>query len=270
MDMVTSNRFSGKVMVITGAAGGIGKHVALRAAKEGAKLVLADRKVEESKQTLEELLQITPDVVFLTMDLQYSENAKKLIDTAATRFGALDILVNNVGILGTPAPVGEMEESMFRDVVNNNLMVPFLCSHFAIPVMRDFAKGGAIVNVASVAGILGFNSHCAYVTTKHAVVGLTRSMAMDCPKFGIRVNAVLPGGISDTPMEKDVARYLDTFAARGIDPMTSDFMSGKNYGPIKRLATPEEVTSVILFLASDETSYMNGAMVTVDGGSTAF
>ena len=122
MSKIIDGRFSDKVMIITGAAGGIGKAVALRAAKEGAKLVLADRKEEMSKETLKEIREITSNVEFLICDLREGENCKKVIDTAIKKFGGLDILINNDGITGTPAPVHEMSEEMFRNVLDCNIM----------------------------------------------------------------------------------------------------------------------------------------------------
>ena len=163
MSKIINGRFSDKVMIITGAAGGIGKAVALRAAKEGAKLVLADRKEEMSKETLKEIREITSNVEFLICDLREGENCKKVIDTAIKKFGGLDILINNAGITGTPAPVHEMSEEMFRNVLDCNIMIAFHCSHYGIQEMIKQNKGGAIVNVSSVAGLTGFPGHSAYV-----------------------------------------------------------------------------------------------------------
>lgn len=269
---VMKDRFKDKVMVVTGAAGGIGKAIALRAAKEGAKLVLADKKEEMSKETLSEIKEITPNVEFLIVDLREAENCKKVIDTAIEKFGGLDILINNAGVTGTPAPVHEMSEEMFRYVLDCNVMSAFHCSHFGINEMIKLGKGGAVVNISSVAGLTGFPGHSAYVTSKHALNGLTRNMALDYAKNGIRVNAVNPG-TTDTPMYHEALDFLKKkreMAAKTNTESTSGIVSGKTVSPQNRVASAEEVGDVALFLVSNEASNVTGIFMPVDGGFTAF
>ncbi|MGG5460457.1 SDR family NAD(P)-dependent oxidoreductase [Clostridium sp. B9] len=272
MGEIINGRFMDKVMVVTGAAGGIGKAVALRAAKEGAKLVLADRKEEMSKETLEEIKEITPNVEFLICDLREGENCKKVIDTAINKFGRLDILINNAGITGTPAPVHEMSEEMFRNVLDCNIMTAFHCSHYGIKEMIKQNKGGAVVNVSSVAGLTGFPGHSAYVTSKHGLNGLTRNMALDYAKYGIRVNAVNPG-TTDTPMYHEALEFLrkkrEAAEKAGVK-IEGGIVSGKVTSPQNRVAKAEEVSNAILFLASNEASNITGIFMPVDGGFTAF
>lgn len=272
MEKIIKDRFKNKVMVVTGAAGGIGKAIALRAAKEGASLVLADIKEEMSKETLSEIKEITPNVEFLILDLKTGENCKKVIDTAVTKFGGVDILINNAGVTGIPAPVHEMSEEMFRHVLDCNIMTAFHCSHYGIQAMINQNKGGAVVNISSVAGLTGFPGHSAYVTSKHGLNGLTRNMALDYAKYGIRVNAVNPG-TTDTPMYHEALDFLmkkrAAAAAAGVKT-EGGIVSGKTTSPQNRVATAEEVGNVALFLASEEASNVTGIFTPVDGGFTAY
>ncbi|WP_195988117.1 SDR family oxidoreductase [Clostridium sp. D53t1_180928_C8] len=272
MMSIIENRFKDLVMIVTGAAGGIGKAIALRAAKEGAKLVLADMKEEMSKETLSEIREITPNVEFLILDLSVAENCKKVVDTAVEKFGGVDILINNAGITGIPAPVHQMPEEMFRRVFDCNVMTVFHMSQNFIGQMLKDNKGGAVVNVSSVAGLTGFPGHSAYVTSKHALNGLTRNMALDYAKNGIRVNAVNPG-TTDTPMYHEALEFLKSkreAAAKAGIKQESGIVSGKTVSPQNRVAKAEEVADVCLFLASKEASNVTGIFMPVDGGFTAF
>lgn len=272
MSDIIEGRFKDKVLVITGAAGGIGKAIAVRAAKEGGKLVLADRKEEMSKETLREIKAITSDVEFVIVDLKTAENCKKVIDAAIERFGTLDILINNAGVTGTPAPVHEMSEEMFRNVFDCNVMSAFHCSHFGIPEIIKHGRGGVVVNISSVAGLTGFPGHSAYVTSKHALNGLTRNMALDYAKNGIRVNAINPG-TTDTPMYHEALEFLKRkreAAAKSSSDKGESIVSGKTTSPQNRVASAEEVANAALFLASEEASNVTGIFMPVDGGFTAF
>lgn len=257
--------FANKVAIITGAAGGIGKAVAIQMAKQGARLVLADQKTEESKKTLEELKNITENVEFIIGDLTKESTCQTLIDTAILRFDKIDILINNVGITGTPAPVHLMSEEMFRHVLDSNIMIAFYCSKLALPHMME-AKTGSIVNVASVAGMTGFPGHSAYVTSKHGLNGLTRNMALDYAPYNIRVNSVNPG-TTQTPMLDEAKEFL---AKKAKNSEGEPSMSGKMVSPQNRTASADEVANVITFLASEKASNVTGAIVPVDGGFTAF
>ncbi|MGX5377619.1 SDR family NAD(P)-dependent oxidoreductase [Ligilactobacillus sp. LYQ135] len=268
---IIKNRFKDKVIIITGAAGGIGKATAIRAAKEGAKLILADKKEEMSHETLAEIQNITPNVRFMVADLTKEENCKKLVDLAVDTFGTIDILVNNAGITGTPAPVDQMPPSMFKLVIETNIFIAYYMSHYAIPVMKQNDEG-AVINVASVAGLTGFPGHSAYVTSKHGLNGLTRNMALDYASDHIRVNSVNPGTTA-TPMLDEAMEFLKNKrqkAAQNGDESGQEIVSGKTTSPQNRVARADEVADVILFLASDEASNMTGVFVPVDGGFTAF
>lgn len=266
------NRFKNKVFVITGAAGGIGFATARRAALEGAKLVLADRKNEMSKCAFDKLQKITSEVTFLILDLTSEENCKNLIHTALDKYGRIDVLINNAGITGLPAPVHSMTTQMFMDVMACNIYSAFFCSHYALSHMISQSGHSCVVNVSSVAGLTGFPGHSAYVTSKHALSGLTKNMAMDYAKYGIRVNAVNPG-TTDTPMYQEALAFL---SKKKADEKEASIDSSKAVCPPKivsaqaRVATAEEVSNVILFLASDEASNMTGTTIPVDGGFVCY
>lgn len=257
--------FEDKVAIITGAADGIGKAVAIQMAKQGARLVLADKKTEESEKTLEELKNITENVEFIIGDLTKESTCQTVVNTALNQYGQIDILINNAGITGTPAPVHLMSEEMFRHVLDSNIMIAFYCSKLVLPHMME-AKIGSIVNVASVAGMTGFPGHSAYVTSKHGLNGLTRNMALDYAPYNIRVNSVNPG-TTQTPMLDEAMAFL---ANKRQNNQESSMMTGKTVSPQKRVASAEEVANVISFLASEKASNVTGAIVPVDGGFTAF
>ena len=272
MNNFIENRFKDKVIIVTGAADGIGKQVAIRAAKEGAKLVLVDLKSEQSEKTLQEIKKITNNVDFIIADLRETSNCKKVIDTAIEKYGVIDVLINNAGITGTPAAVDIMPEERYRDVLNNNLMSVFNCSKFALQEMLKDNRGGVIVNVSSVAGLVGTPSNSAYVSSKHAINGLTRNMALDYATKNIRVNAVNPGA-TETPMYYEALDYLKNKRLEeeklGL-PHDDSIVAFKIKSPQVRLIQPEEVANAILFLASNEASSITGVFLPVDGGYTAY
>lgn len=268
---IIKDRFKDQVMIITGAAGGIGKSTAIRAAKEGAKLVLADKKEAMSQETLKEIQAITNHVDFLIGDLTDEKNCEAVIKTAIDKYGKIDILINNAGITGTPAPVHTMSEEMFRNVLDTNVMIAFYCSKLVLPYMMK-QKHGAIINITSVAGIIGFPGHSAYVTSKHALSGLTRNMALDYANYGIRVNAINPG-TTQTPMYDEALEFLANKHKKAKEAGIQDqenMIKGKTVSPQNRVASAEEVANAILFLASEEASNITGVFLPVDGGFTAF
>ncbi len=268
--MVIKDRFKEKVFVITGAAGGIGFEVAKRAALEGAKLILADRKGELSSKAEAELKKITSEVEFLVVDLRLEDECKKLIEKAIEKYKRIDVLVNNAGITGTPAPVHQMSTKMFTEVMECNIYSAFYCSHFALSYMIKQEEPSSVINVSSVAGLTGFPGHSAYVTSKHALCGLTKNMAMDYAKYGVRVNAVNPG-TTDTPMYREALEYLQTKKSTQVEaPPDKKTCPPKLTSAQARVASATEVSDVILFLASDEASNMTGTTVPVDGGFVCY
>lgn len=246
-------RLDGKVALITGAARGQGEAEARRFVAEGARVVLADVLDEEGSKVAGSLGEAA---TYVHHDVSLEEDWSNAIATTVQRFGRLDVLVNNAGILHV-APVAEITLDDYMRVVRVNQVGCLLGMRAAIPEMAR-GGGGSIINVSSTAGIEGQAGLVAYVATKFAIVGMTRTAALELGRLGIRVNAILPGGI-DTPMGRG---DVEGFATVDTDAVYASF-------PIPRIGRPEEVASLALFLASDESSYCTGSQFVVDGGLTA-
>lgn len=244
-----------KVAIVTGAASGIGFATASRFAVEGAKVVLAD--INEGLQETDLLKEHGADTHFVRMDVSSATQVDMLIKQTLETFGRLDILINNAGIeLAKTIP--DTTEAEWDRLMNVNLKGVYLCSKAAISVMRR-QKMGIIVNVASELGLVGGSEIAAYSASKGGVVQLTKSMAIDHAVDGIRVNCVAPGPIS-TPL-------LESIIENSSKP-EEERRSIIEKTILKRLGRPEEIASVILFMASGESSYMTGSVVVVDGGWT--
>ena len=237
----------GKVGVVTGGASGIGEAVARSFADAGATVVVADLDQKAASKLAADLSgEARADVA----DVSDAEGMSALIDRVMERYGRLDVAVNNAGIGGPAAPVGEYPIDGWRKVISVNLDGVFYSMRYEIPAMLRNG-GGSIVNIASILGWVGFAQSAAYVAAKHGVLGLTKSAALDYSKQGIRVNAVGPGFIR-TPLLTDEI-------VEAVTPLH----------PIGRIGKPEEVASVVTFLASDDASFVTGSYYTVDGAYTA-
>lgn len=251
-------RLAGKAAVITGAGSGIGRAAALLFLREGASVVAAS--VEPEIDRLAEAAgEQAARLVTVRMDVTREEQVGSLMRAAEERFGGLDILFNNAGI-EIPGAVAETSEEDWNKVMDVNIRGVFLCSRAAIPAMIR-RGGGAIVNNASINGIRGNYALAAYSASKGAVVALTRSLALDYAQNNIRVNCLCPGTIGDTEMvERKVAAAQDPRAAY-------EALVAKH--PMGRLGRAGEVAQAALFLASDEASFITGAVLPVDGGRSA-
>ncbi|MFB7163871.1 MULTISPECIES: SDR family NAD(P)-dependent oxidoreductase [unclassified Streptomyces] len=234
----------GKVVVITGAGRGQGAAEAALAAAAGARVVVTDVREEEGAEVAESL---GGQGLFVRHDVSDPDSWGEVVDAALGAFGRIDALVNNAALWRT-APVERETLENFEQLIRVNLLGPFLGIQAVVPAMRE-AGGGSVVNVSSTAGLIGIPGHAAYGSTKFGLRGLTRSSALDLAGYGIRVNSVHPGAI-DTPMIAGV--------------------SAKDWShlPLGRMGRPEEVGELVLFLASDASSYITGTEFTVDGGST--
>lgn len=271
---VYTDRFKDKVMVITGAAAGIGKATALRAAKEGAKVVLVDVLEDQGKQVMQEIIDGGGKAIYLNLDLSKEENCKLVVDAAVEVFGTLDIAINNAGVMGNPSPLHKLDSKDMEYTMNNNFYSVYYCCKHELDYFVTNNIAGVIVNNASIAGMTGLPGNPAYVASKHAVNGLTKNLALDYAKFNIRVNSVNPAG-TDTPMVEKAfalvkARQQAAIDA-GVDLSKVQSMAGQKTKTIQmRNATANEQAASILFLASDDATHMTGATMQTDGGWTSF
>lgn len=246
-------RFSGKVAIVTGAKSGIGLATACIFAAEGASVVLAD-----IKDTSKEAAALGPHCAAMSTDVADRRSVEQLVAHTVQRFGKLDVLVNNAGI-DLAKRVTETDEAEWDRLMSINLKGVFLCSKAAILAMHRLGSG-VIVNVASELCIVGSSDIAAYCASKGGVVQLTKAMAIDHASENIRVNCVCSGPVATPLLERIIATAPDPQAEeRSIVSKTL----------LKRLAQPEEIARVILFVASDEASYMTGSIVAIDGGWTA-
>lgn len=251
-------RLFNKAAIITGAAVGIGKAAALLFAGEGACVVVADIDQRLGQQTAEEINSSGGQALFVKTDLTKLEDVRRLIDLTRQHYNRLDILYNNAGV-NHFGRIGDTEETDWERVMNTNVKSVFLTAKFAIPLMKA-SGGGVIINTASAAALVGLRNLAAYTASKGAVLALTRNIALDYAADKIRCIALCPGVTATEMTEKVINSDPDPAAARArFDRVI----------PRGSMAKPEEIARVALFLASDESSYITGAAIAVDGGYTA-
>lgn len=253
--------FTGKSGIITGAAGGIGRATALRLAKAGANLTLVDKNDGELIKLTRELEQYGVSISSLAADVTDPDSAAEYVEMALKHSGKIDFFFNNAGIEGPMRSVLDFDERDFTKVIDINLKGVFLGLRHVLPVMKNQGHG-AVVNTGSLASERGLAGSIAYTAAKHGVLGLTRVAVADLVGTQVRVNSVLPGMV-DTPLLRKIIN--DTFAGdmdKGVQGMG-------NVAPMKRLAQPEEIASAVVFLLSDDASFINGVALPVDGGTLA-
>jgi NAD(P)-dependent dehydrogenase (short-subunit alcohol dehydrogenase family) len=249
-------RFEGKVALVTGGAAGIGRTTALAFAGEGAKVVIADINVEGGEETVKMIRDTGGEAFFVKTDVRVAEEVKNMADKAVETFGRLDIAFNNAGINEDAITISRCAEDSWERMIDTNLTGVFLCMKYELPKMRK-SGGGSIVNVASVMGLVGDGSHPGYSGSKHGVVGLTRTAAIVYAQAGIRINVVCPG----PTLTGMISRLIE-----GNPEVERLLLSNI---PMNRMAKPEEIARAVLFLCSDDASYITGHPLAVDGGWVA-
>ena len=251
-------RLQNKVAVVTGAASGMGKAIAVLYAKEGAKVVVSDINLEAASQTVEEIKSKGGNAIAIMANVAKEEDIQNLIDTCVSTYGTLDILVNNAGIMDNFEPAGDIEDDKWERVFAVNTTSVMRATRKALPIFLEKEKG-VIINVASAGGLQGARAGAAYTASKHAVVGFTKNTGFMYAQKGIRCNAIAPGGV-DTNIGSSMTGVNQLGMGR-VQP-------GLGINP--RVGKPEEVANVALFLASDESGFVNGTVITADAGWTAY
>ena len=249
-------RFEGRAALVTGGSSGIGRATALAFAAEGARVAIGDIDPVGGHETIRRIRDAGGEAIFIRADVRIAGEVKNLVDGTVEAFGRLDCAFNNAGINGNAVTVSRCDEESWDQVMDIDIKGVFLSMKYELPEMRK-GKGGSIVNNASVMGLVGDGSHPAYSTSKHGVVGLTRTAAVVYAKAGIRINAVCPGPVLTPLMD----RLTDGH------PEIEQLMISKI--PMARMARPEEVAKAVLFLCSDDASYITGHPLAVDGGWVA-
>jgi NAD(P)-dependent dehydrogenase (short-subunit alcohol dehydrogenase family) len=250
-------KLDGKVALITGAGSGIGRATALLFAKEGSRVAVADYVPAGGEETVSMIKETGGEAIFIEVDVSKASDVERMVKAAVDKYGRIDILHNNAGITPPTAPTADTTEENWDSVINANLKGVFLGSKYVIPVMIK-QGGGVIINTASGGGLVGTPGLSAYGASKGGVIQLTKAMALEYAKQNIRVNSICPGAVR-TPMSKahqaDIARR---------QAFTRPFRV-----PLGRMGQPEEIAKAALYLACDDSSYVTGAVLVVDGGVLA-
>jgi NAD(P)-dependent dehydrogenase (short-subunit alcohol dehydrogenase family) len=246
----------GKVVIVTGGTSGIGRDAAVLFAKAGAKVVVAGRREVEGKETIDLVRAASGDGLFVKTDISLAAEVQALVRKTVEKFGRLDIAFNNAGIEGSLIPIAEQSEEDWDRTIDINLKGTWLCLKYEIQQMLKQGGGGAIVNMASVAGLIGAAGFATYCASKHGVMALTKSAALETAQSGIRINVVCPAVI-ETPMAERIFG----------EPEIRKHFIGMH--PIGRFGTPMEVAEAVVWMCSERASFMTGQSLVLDGGFLA-
>lgn len=250
--------FQGKVVAITGGAMGIGEATVIAFASLGASVVIVDIDLDNAQKVASKISSDNGKVLISRTDISDEKQVEDMVNRVVSEWGQLDILVNNAGIYHQGDILGTSLDTWYK-IMNVNLTGAFLCSKYAAAAMAHTGRG-VIINIASEAGLVGIKGQVAYNVSKGGIIQLTRSCAVDLAEFGIRVNCVCPG-TTETPLVREAVN-------RAPDPKAAK-RALEEVRPLNRLGKPEEIATAILYMASDEIGYATGAILSVDGGSTA-
>lgn len=247
-----------KVAIVTGAASGMGKAIAILYAQEGAKVVVSDINLDGANATVEEINSKGGTALAVKTNVALEEDIQVLVDTAVNNYGTVDILVNNAGIMDNFEPIGDIIDANWERIFAVNTTSVMRATRKVLPIFLE-KKSGVIVNVASAGGLYGGRAGATYTATKHAVIGLTKNTGYMYAQEGIRCNAIAPGGV-----ETNIGSSMTNINGFGADRQSK----GMAINP--RMGKPEEIALVALFLASDDSSFVNGTVITADAGWTAY
>lgn len=254
-------RLDHKVALITGAAGGLGRQTAIRMAEEGAKIALVDLNVEGGEETKKLVEEIGSKSIFIQADVSKSSDVQNYVKKTIEEFGKIDIFFNNAGIEGMVAPVEDYDEDEFDKVIAINVKGVFLGLKYVLKEMKKQGSG-SVINTSSIGGLVGHENFIGYVASKHAVSGMTKDAAIEYGKHGIRVNAIAPGPIN-TDMVKNAAHKHNPDNPQEYYDLVTSLV------PSRMIGEPEHVANLVTFLGSDESPYINGAIIAIDGAMTA-
>lgn len=251
-------RLEGKVALITGGTSGIGSATAIRFANEGAAVAITGRNAERGEQVVQEIVANGGDAIFIRSDVRIAEDCREAVEQTLERFGKIDVLFNNAGVFH-PKNIPDCTEEEWDETIDSSLKGAFLMSKYVLPSMIE-QGGGSIIHTSSGWGILGGDKAAAYCAAKGGLIVMAKAMAIDHGPDGIRVNCVCPGDVL-TPMLPDDA------AKRGMS--WDDYAVGAADRPLGRIGTAEDIANAVLYLASDESSFVTGESLVVDGGGVA-